>query len=53
MSNRASIESLKNSYNDKVLYISEDYLKLEELKDKIYIRADFPDELLRQNLAEL
>lgn len=53
MSSRTYIETIRNSYNDKVLYISKDYLKLEEIKDKVYIREDFTDELLRQDLAEL
>lgn len=53
MSNRISIESIKNSYNNKVLYIAKEYLKLDELKEKVYIREDFSDELLRKNLAKL
>ncbi len=46
MSNRISIETLRNSYNDKVLYISKEYFSLDELKNVAYIREDFSDELL-------
>lgn len=33
-------------YQNKVIYISNDYFSLEELKENVVIRADFSDELL-------
>lgn len=42
MPNRTCFKNVKN----KVIYISNDYFSLEELKENVVIRADFSDELL-------